>query len=70
MFQKKKNKRFISLANIVENTRCEKNLLDEELNRQKAKLIINDEQKSLPIKQRSNSNERLQKQSLTTIIKS
>ncbi|CAF0975837.1 unnamed protein product [Adineta steineri] len=60
-------------TNLGENTRCEKNLLDEELNRQKAKFIVNDEQKnkqkSLPIKQRSNSNERLQKQSLTTIIK-
>lgn len=57
-----------------ENLKCEKNLLDEELNRQKAKLLIIEEQKhkqqSLPIKLRKNSNEKLQKQSITTIIKS
>jgi len=57
-----------------ENLKCEKNLLDEELNRQKAKLLIIEEQKhkqqTLPIKLRKNSNEKLQKQSITTIIKS
>jgi hypothetical protein len=66
------------LANSVissnENSGCGKNLLDEELNRQKAKFLIIEEQKhkqqTLPIKLRKNSNEKLQKQSITTIIKS
>jgi hypothetical protein len=57
-----------------ENLKCEKNLLDEEINRQKAKFLIIEEQKhkqqSLPIKLRKNSNEKLQKQSIPTIIKS
>ncbi len=63
-----------SIISSNENFKCEKNLLDEELNRQKAKLITIEEQRhkqqSLPIKLRTNSNERLQKQSITTMIKS
>ena len=69
---------FLLLANpiisSIENSKCEKNLLDEELNRQKAKLITTGGQRhkqSLsPTKSRSNINERLQKQPITTIIKS
>ncbi|CAF2384658.1 unnamed protein product [Rotaria sp. Silwood2] len=56
-----------------ENLKCEKNLLDEEIDRQKARLIIIEEkrskQQSSLIKLRSNSNEQIQKQSITTIIK-
>ena len=51
-----------------------KYLLDEELNRQKAKLTTIEEQRrkqqSSVNKFRSNSNEQLQKQSLTTMMKS
>ncbi|CAF1142407.1 unnamed protein product [Rotaria sordida] len=58
---------------IDENFKCEKNLLDEELDHQKTKLITIEEKRSKQqlsaIKLRSNSNERIQKQSITTIIK-
>jgi hypothetical protein len=66
------------LANSVissnENSGCRKDLLDEELNRQKAKLITTEEQRhkkhSIPTKLRSNAHKPLQKQPITTIIKS
>jgi hypothetical protein len=75
LYRKKKQ---IFLANSLklsnENSKCEKNLLDEELNRQKAKLISIEQQRrkqqSSPIKLRLNSNERLPKQSVTSITKS
>ncbi|CAF0809660.1 unnamed protein product [Rotaria sp. Silwood1] len=60
-------------TSIDENFKCEKNLLDEELDRQKAKLkTIDDKRPKQQLssnKLRSNSNERLQKKSITTIIK-
>ncbi|CAM4767403.1 unnamed protein product [Rotaria magnacalcarata] len=59
-----------SIQSIDENFKCEKNLLDEEFNRQKTKLNLTDEKPQYsPIKIQPNLNERTQKQSLTTLIK-
>ncbi|CAF4771153.1 unnamed protein product, partial [Rotaria magnacalcarata] len=60
-----------SIQSIDENFKCEKNLLDEEFNRQRTKLNLTDEKPQYsPIKIQPNLNERTQKQSLTTLIKS
>jgi DNA-binding transcriptional regulator GbsR (MarR family) len=54
------NKKLCHSSSSNENSKCETNLLDEELNQQKEKLTPNDEQQKL----RSNLNQRLHKQSI------
>ncbi|UJR36587.1 hypothetical protein I4U23_029306 [Adineta vaga] len=55
-----------STSRMFDNSKCEKNLLDEELNRQKTKLGITKQPK---FKLRVNRPEQSQKQPITTIIK-